>query len=192
MNESELENKIEQAKEDFIKKEKEIYKGQGFWSMAIKGALATRNKNGKVYSSDKGREEFKRDMGFYVKKHTVPQYKNKVSDDEHIENIEKIKEYSKKHGSILEGRALRIGVCQKLINLYLKYLWCQNLISTPPHCPFDGIVINGLAYSGTPPSWTTMDDVSKYRELVEKARVLADEKGLGIAEWELLFFNDNR
>src|SRR5262245_47199684 len=34
----------------------------------------------------------------------------------------------------------RIGVSQKLVNLYLKYLWVAGLCPEPPHCPIDGIV----------------------------------------------------
>jgi hypothetical protein len=36
---------------------------------------------------------------------------------------------------------MRIGLAQKALNLYLKYLWCLGEIHEPPHCPLDSIVL---------------------------------------------------
>jgi hypothetical protein len=37
----------------------------------------------------------------------------------------------------------------------------------------------------SPPNWTVLDDLEKYKELVVKASEIAHSKGKSIAEWEL-------
>jgi hypothetical protein len=57
-----------------------------------------------------------------------------------------------------------------------------GLIETPPHCPFDRIIISQLELNN-PPSWTKLNSVEEYRMLVNRASELAEPKS--IAEWEL-------
>ncbi len=109
-----------------------------------------------------------------------------VSDEEHIRNIQVlVNKITKNYSSILGGGKLRIGIAQKLLNLYLKYLWCIGIIPTPPHCPFDGIVYKLLAVSEIPP-FTKMDSLEQYKELVNLVRQKAKEAGdPTIADWEV-------
>jgi hypothetical protein len=115
------------------------------------------------------------------------QYRNKaVSEETHFENVCKLShELSAEHAYILQDKRFRIGTAQKALNLYLKYLWCLGSVNTPPHCPFDSIVIEQLPSCATI-KWTTLDDLTEYRQLVTEAKKQAAEAGFtSIAQWEL-------
>jgi len=161
------------------------------WILTFGGAF----QRAEIYKKDnlsetereKMRAQFREKIKEYVRKEVAPQYKNIVDENQHIRNIENFTKWSKEFSSILNGGYLKIGVSQKLINLYLKYLWSLNIIKTPPHCPFDRIIITKLGYYN-PPSWTKLDNIFQYKEFVTKAKKKAEEKNLSIAEWELYVF----
>jgi hypothetical protein len=63
------------------------------------------------------------------------EYANPVSEQQHKINIKKIAddltaEYRDKN--LLRGNRFRIGIAQKALNLYLKYLWCLGKAALPP------------------------------------------------------------
>jgi len=113
--------------------------------------------------------------------------KASVTSKEHIENLIEIKNWiNTNHTSVLNDNNINLGVVQKITNLYLKYQWCLGLVKTPPHCPFDRIIISKMKLSD-PPAWTKLDSVEAYKILVEKASKVAGKKT--IAEWELDVFS---
>ncbi|MFH1171253.1 MAG: hypothetical protein V1778_01805 [bacterium] len=115
-------------------------------------------------------------------------YQNQVNSKKHTVNITELKELlSQGSGKILVNGVIGFGRTQKLLNLYLKYLWVLGQIPEPPHCPFDSIVIHELESNKvwTDPQFNEKD----YWELVEKAGIKAKEKNLSIASWELGFWN---
>ena len=110
-------------------------------------------------------------------------YKNPVSESRHEENIELLVQMmSDQFGGLFKDGKYRIGLAQKALNLYLKYLWCEEEIPAPPHCPFDRMIIEELLKE-KPINWTDMDDMKDYRQLVSAAREKA--QGVSLAEWEL-------
>lgn len=92
--------------------------------------------------------------------------------------------------AIIAGGRLRIGIAQKLINLYWKYSWIlKPNIATPIHCPFDSIVINDIiAFKERGKvNWTEFDEKDDvYLELVERAKQFSGDKYSSIAEMELV------
>ena len=116
------------------------------------------------------------------------QYTNvSVSEGQHNANIEKIAEtLTQLHAPLLRGDRFRIGSAQKALNLHLKYLWCLQAIPRPPHCPFDAYVLRAIP-EWRERTWTTIDSIDQYIELVASARTVAGEQPL--AEWELSIYN---
>lgn len=111
------------------------------------------------------------------------QYSQEVPEAKHIGNIRELSQaISSQYGDILIGGKFRIGLAQKALNLYLKYLWCLDKIQRPPHCPFDRGIIEQLGLPEVIP-WTRMDDIKDYKVLVEAAKKKAGDTPL--AEWEL-------
>ena len=100
----------------------------------------------------------------------------------------------------LNGDHLRLGVAQKALNLYLKYLWCEHRIPTPPHCPFDSNILDKLTLpTGCERRWTQADKVEHYREWVLAAKKQAEKeaqkeskKEVSLADWELRAWNAAR
>ena len=120
------------------------------------------------------------------------EYKEAVTSDIHKNNIEKIAaglttEFAGK--GILYRDKFRIGTAQKLLNLYLKYMWCLGKVATPPHCPFDSRIIAHLPLTERQKQelqWTRLDSLTDYQVLVDAAYLKIQETGeASLAEWEL-------
>ncbi len=125
----------------------------------------------------------------------VEDYRIGIPDGEvHLENIQRIADRLKEdHKPILRGGRFRLGIAQKAVNLFLKYMWCMSEIEQPPHCPFDRIVLSAIAkFAPKPPlvPWTKMDDPNEYRRYVSAARAAA--AGAPLPEWELRFWSDSQ
>ncbi len=105
----------------------------------------------------------------------------------HIQNIISISEnISESYGHILYKEEFRISSVQKGLNLYLKYLWCLEEIDEPPHCPIDATIMNQIDMDK---SWTEINDINVYKEIISQVRKEAREKNKSIAEWELELWN---
>lgn len=134
---------------------------------------------------------FKRMLKGFIDNIIIEYGKREVSESTHIENIKSISEYSKCFEDILANGKLNFGVSQKLLNLYLKYMWCLGIITiTPPHFPVDSIIQRKLNLKVIP--WTKMNDEKNYLKVISHAKtVLADYNYNTIAELELALFERN-
>ena len=114
-------------------------------------------------------------------------------EEKHLTNLKALSDtVSCEFPDILDGGKFRIGSAQKLLNLYLKYLWCLGLIGEPPHCPFDAniiAVIEDELPDGTERTWTQTNDLKSYRAWVHAANRKAHAEGLSVPQWELTIFN---
>jgi len=93
---------------------------------------------------------------------------------------------SNEFSNLLYGGKLRYGICQKIINVFLKFLWVSNEIETPPHAPYDGIIQAKLNDKKLSP-WTEINDPDQYACFVNLANEIS--KG-NIATWELEAWNE--
>jgi hypothetical protein len=179
-----MESKVEVLKEKFILNE--------IWQLTINGAFQRAN----VYSNtakgekmNKEKEEFKKELREFVESLSI-QYKSEIKDiDQHYSNIYSISTFSEKHESLLKDKKLNFGISQKLLNLYLKYLWCLGKIETPPHFPVDR-QIQELLDDKNPTAWTSWENKDYYNKVIDKANKRVLNSGhSSIAELELeLFF----
>ena len=125
----------------------------------------------------------------------TPFYSARVDGPAHEASVSSIADaMSGSHARLLQDGRFRIGTAQKALNLWLKYLWCANLLPVaPPHCPFDRIIIQGhLPRSVHHINWTTLDNISDYRVLWEAADKLATAESLSIAQWELIAYGSGQ
>lgn len=140
------------------------------WLLTIGAAFGRAN----VYKNDfdeKQRKDFKQDLRNKVVEISNSYISKSISDEEHIKNIDSITQFSKKYKEQLQGGEFNFGVSQKLLNLYLKYLWCLNILNfPPPHFPVDRRIQKDLGIN-SPDSWTSsMFDEDKYFKVISKAR----------------------
>ena len=155
---------------------------------SVIAALATRGD--RIYRANKherGRVQFKDDLKRLLME-IATDYNRPVCDEAHIANIEHLSnEMSVRHGCILNDGRFRIGVAQKALNLFLKYAWALELISAPPHCPFDGAVLGELLDRDDPcRRWTSVDCVCCYQRWVTEARKKLYTCGpcTSLSDWE--------
>ena len=155
--------------------------------IALSDAQSSSFQRANVYASkvsdeqrDKFVKEFKKKL---IELEKV--YKQPVSPDEHLKNIEAFaNNLSNSFPTVLLNRKMRIGIAQKAINLYLKYIWCYGWIPEPPHCPIDSTVLQEI---GDPDAWTKINCIQKYSEKIEK---IAAKKGKkSFSEWEYELWN---
>lgn len=111
-------------------------------------------------------------------------YIQKVSEPKHLIYLDKLKsDIEINNRRVLKNGLISYGTIQKILNLYLKYLWCSNFIKEPPQCPIDRIILNRLGDYKT--SWTKMNK-EEYYAIVQKIHLV--KRNLSIAEWELREF----
>ena len=103
--------------------------------------------------------------------------KRKVTEEEHIANIEELQAKTKKLGN-----ALNFGTCQKLLNMMCKYYWCVGFIEEPPHLPIDSINLKNAGIQDK--CWTKdINDKTDYKAIIDGIRKKTGSKSL--AQWEL-------
>lgn len=133
-------------------------------------------------------ENAKVKMRWDIKQRLVDIGKNytvhEVNDDQHIKNINELVDcITTRHEPILFEGKFRFGIAQKLLNLYLKYLWALGWIDpVPPHCPVDSTVSKALRHEY---KFIKSDDVVAYKKIIEEAKQVATKNGTKIAEWEM-------
>ena len=156
------------------------------WILSFGGAFQRAN----VYKkniNESLKKEFRKSIQLKIEEYVKNRYIHHTpTSDEHCNNIIEIKKWADRSFSeILSKNEIKLGVVQKLLNLYLKYLWCLGKVSKPPHCPIDRIIISKLDIKN-PPNWTTLNDIKDYINIVNKIRQNAN--GIDIADWELKAF----
>lgn len=165
---------------------KENFLDEEVWVLTFGGAFQRAG----VYRNDvedNEKKAFRLAIKAYIRSLTYEQYVSGVSSDTHIENMQNFAEWTTRYADILQGGKITLGVSQKLLNLYLKYLWCLNQIAEPPHCPFDRIIISKLDIKNAP-NWTSLNNTNEYKKLVQHAEMKAMQNKMSIAEWELDVF----
>jgi hypothetical protein len=180
-----------------MKEEKQFFLKTQFWMSTIQASFSRANiytydlvKNKKEHiANDSIKNEFKTKLWELIDVYLIPGYSNSVDVEQYQQDgIEHIKEWSKNYADYLQGGELKIGVCQKLLNLYLKYLWCADMIDfTPPHFPLDRVIQEQSEMRITVDSWTKLDDYEEYKNKIEAVSFLGgDAKAL----WELKKYNE--
>jgi hypothetical protein len=134
--------------------------------------------------TDIQKEPFK--LAFKTKLIYIEQeYANTVDDDKHIQNIQSFAySLSQDFSNILQDGHLRLGIAQKGVNLFLKFLWSFDKIPEPPHCPIDAIVLREI---NNHVLWTKMDSPQTYAEIIAECRKKAGN--MSLSRWELELWN---
>ncbi|MCK4403823.1 MAG: hypothetical protein KAW02_01910 [candidate division Zixibacteria bacterium] len=140
---------------------------------------------GKVYPdglSQKARDELKNS----IKEELVRisgKYVNEVSEEKHLKNIEVLSQtIIRKHKRKLKNGRLRIGTAQKLLNVFIKFLWCLGEAKEPEHCPIDRIVLTEIKSDH---KWTDLQSIDEYKEVISEIRMHIDNESVARWEWKL-------
>ncbi|WP_145855386.1 hypothetical protein [Pedobacter suwonensis] len=159
------------------------------WYLSISGAFQRNS----VYAKNIDDKSGKKKEAFKVKLRAnvieiIKRYEVFVSDEDHVDNILEIIAFNK--DEILTNGKLTFGTAQKLLNLYLKYIWCTDrLAHMPPHCPVDSVILKkSKQYKSR--RWTQLNCKDDYMLCITDLREQASYDNLHLAEWELAVFNN--
>lgn len=158
---------------------KQEYLLNEIWGLTIAGAFQRANIY-KTNQSKKIKNEFKQRLQVLIQD-IASQYVKEISEEIHVKNIQSISLFKHK---CLQNSELNFGISQKLLNLYLKYLWCLDRIKTPPHFPIDRIIQEELGIKKIEP-WTQMKNEKEYFKVINEAKEQAKERKMNLAELEL-------
>ncbi len=168
--------------------DKEIFLQDEIWLVTISAAFQRANVF--VPNPDELRKEaLKKMVRGYIDNTILYNYHHDIIDDQHIENIYQIQDYSKNFRDILTNGSFSFGVSQKILNLYLKFQWCLGrLKSIPPHFPVDRRIQKELSLPKIV-AWTRDMEEEEYLNVINYAREkLNYYKKDNIAELELYLF----
>lgn len=186
---------------EFLKESHYGFIQNEIWMLTFGAAFQRAN----VYQTDAPAEQkgyFKTMTRAYIEDVVLNDYKTaSVTDEQHVENIKRISDYSSNFSEIFKEGKINFGIAQKMLNLYLKYMWSLGNIQEPPHFPIDRIIqeklnkqaklsgINVLKMA----SWTQYPDEKHYLEVINNARDLIRKDNNfanhSLAELELFLFN---
>lgn len=168
------------------------------WVLTFGGGFQRAN----IYKEEipiSARKKFREELRNHIESLVKELYQRKITEDAHLKNIQSIVEFSR--DCKLDGYTvpLNFGVAQKLLNLYLKYLWCAGQLEiTPLHFPVDRLiqgVLNDEAKKADIQkqelkAWTQFEDETDYMKVIRFAEKVRDKNfnGIPLAEMELEIF----
>lgn len=172
-----------------ISEAKEQFSLNALWGGSIRSSFQ-RSGVYKKGSTDKAKIAFKNELKAYVFD-LISQYEgDQVDEVAHLVNIKRLQSWTKNHAPIFNEGKMRYGICQKLLNVYLKELWCAGKInSEPPHLPVDRLIQEKLKLKPIV-SWTLIESEEEYMQIIERIRVVAKSRGLSLSELELVAYNE--
>ncbi len=158
---------------------------------SINSGLQTRNQDFPIYNFEQlqlnDAKNLRKDIHFYLL-NCLTEYAD-ITEEKHVKIIKTLSsDISLKYGKILHNKRFRIGVSQKIVNLFLKHMWVIGKIEEPLHCPFDNIIKVKILVGNKSvvlKDWTELDQISEYKKYVSFARLKAAESKTTIAHWEL-------
>lgn len=150
------------------------------WILTVQASFQRAN----VYKGHNNKEARKLALRAQIEK-IAKQYLNPVSEETHIQNI-----WGICCGDDV-GLNINFGVAQKLLNLYLKYLWTLGIIEiAPPHFPVDRMIQEALKYKQLF-NWTGLVCECNYKSFIEFAKAEIIKRNLNsLAEMELIVYNE--
>lgn len=172
-----------------LKKAKDEFVRNAHWADSI-GSAFQRSYAYKKNTNAELKRAFKAELFELVKKIELGYINQEVNEKAHLKNIHKLREFTREYSDLFQKEVLKYGICQKLLNVYLKERWCAGKLSKqPPHFPVDRLIQVKLKLK-TLINWTQIDSENEYMEIVNRVKVAAEEKGLSLAEIELLAYNE--
>jgi len=187
---------LSSEKKEFIIKECMLF--------SVQAGLQTRNKNFPIYNNLPEAFTTRREIKYqpdntsnlkieifdFLSIYLTEIQEKGIKEDIHLLKIQELADrLTTQFKPVLHQGRFRIGVSQKIINLFLKYMWSMGEIPGPCHCPIDGIVksqIQKHLYSVSLVDWTRLDSLNDYLSYIRAVKQLADAENLSIAEWEFL------
>jgi len=171
----------ESKKTEFAKKE--------IASLVFQAALIRGYSTYKPNGDGKKRMKFRNYLSEQLEKFSE---KISTTDEEYIGLLNDFQQKinGSEYTDILNNNEITFGRVQKLLNLYLKYLWVFNFKKDEPiHCVIDSIILDEIGWKN--PKWTKRDFTEKeYTKAIDICKKKANDEKVSLAQWELMTFKD--
>lgn len=124
--------------------------------------------------------------------------------EQFVDDVLDLREYMTnrfKDQGVFSENTFRLGQAQKSFSIYLKVLWCENVIRfTPPACPIDARILNSCKeYLRNIPDrhlsseerrtleskWSYLNDSDVYKDILSLVKEVSDDCNESLAIWEL-------
>lgn len=149
--------------------------------MVLRNSTNAAIQRANVYSSTTsqiGKNAFREDLKRWLTQLGLRYFAWEYNGKKYCDEITSLKTHlNTRHSFLLNGGNVKIGVCQKAITLYLKYLWLLGDNSKKPiYATLDRGIMN-LAGVTNPPNWTELDDIQEYERVVREIDNFAQNQG---------------
>ena len=167
--------------------------------IALSNSVKAAVQHNSLYSSETSSSKRKeiRDFWFRNLLKIGKQFEENLSISSYEESVVNFKnlmnrEYSREFSSgSTHGSEFRISHSQKSISVFVKYLWCMDLIGEPNICPVDRIILSQTeAKNFKDVSWGFVNDIETHRKKFQYIVNSASVAGTSVAKWELLLFGN--
>jgi hypothetical protein len=188
-------NEIESKKNNFLEK----YNYDRSKKVAISKAISAASQHNLLYSKKASIKERKiiREYWGTCLEEIGDEFRKEINLNEYELVVEKFKEnMNNKFGKLFDngskhGAMFRISHSQKSISVYIKHLWCMDVIPEPKICPVDRIILSKTdAKFKKDINW---GQVNSIKEHIRKFKYIQDQavsENLTVAKWELLKFKN--
>jgi hypothetical protein len=190
MNQTDL---IKDTKSKFLNK----YNKNRCVNTAFKVSIKAAVQHNKIYSSHasiKDKEDIRDEWGKELIRLGEKFHEN-ISIEEYQLFVVKLKDHMNlKFGKLFDskskhGSMFRISHSQKSISVFVKHLWCMDVISEPNICPVDRIILRKTeAKKNNDISWGYVNSIEEHERKFKYIQKQAKLKQLRVAVWELLSF----
>lgn len=184
---------VEFCKAEFLKK----YSPTNSIEVALSNAVKAAVQHNVLYTKDLAlpiRKEI-RSYWFDCLRKIGLKFENEITIIEYDSIVSELKkEMNNKFGAYFQsnspdGSEFIISHAQKSISIYIKYLWCLNLIQEPKICPVDRIILSHTSAKSKDISWGYVNDIIEHRRKFKYVIESSALANLSIAKWELFLFN---
>jgi hypothetical protein len=145
------------------------------------------------------KKAFRKDFRAEVQKISRVYSVRKLSEEKWLNILQRVqRELSTKHADILDNRQLRLGIVQKMLSLFLKFLWCNgDSLKRPFFPPLDSQVINaaGSAFQNKTDKkvrWKKLECADQYLRMMRDIEAFAQSNGFETGcHWEYSIWRTN-
>jgi hypothetical protein len=190
------EDHLKQFKRAYLEK----YNPAGSMDVALSKSIKAAVQHNSLYLPGVGqgikkkvRERWSEFLKSLLEKYTLVQDENF-----YLENIKELQKCMNKncsrvfrdlpHPRFKTDPGFRISHSQKSISVFLKHLWCMNLIKCPPQCPVDAIILSKAGHRYPDTKWGFVNSIKIHQQKVDLLKDAKNDDSLPLAHWELLKF----
>ncbi|SMP71991.1 hypothetical protein [Anoxynatronum buryatiense] len=179
---------IEQSKSKFLDKYNRMHSVDKALTKSINAALGRNPLYNEKAKTNDIRRNIKKIWMIHLNEMSKKYYVQSVNREVFIQDVIELKEIMNDSYGMYFSTEFRISHSQKSLSVFLKHLWCMNMIERPPICPLDRKILEAAGRKYSEAKWTHINDIEEYAKKISWLQKEAFKINCSLAEWELLVF----